>query len=257
MQIFQKLAEYIYLPKIKRLEKEIGCRLVFHHIPEQYINAIMSCEMTGTWKRFGLNIQKGLNHFTMGKVVNGMSSRFDRNATEYQSWLGGYTVRLASEEIWSVKDHARLAIADQNSWLRRYGDPNPRTTIEGFEPIEIDKIQLGEHTGTLYEFGLTTHSDVGINRKTINLLYGIYGMAALYNLANRNLNLKPDDFMSKHRTSIYETLDLKGYIAIFDVEEKVKVVLYGNGAIVDQTDTFEIIKDDILKAMQSCEIVKA
>ncbi len=258
MKLFQKLAQYIYLPKLKRLEKEIGCKLIFNYIPERYVPAVMSCEMTNTWKNFGLNVEKGLNHFTMGRVIDGMSSRFDRNAPEYQSWLGGYTVKLASDSEWDFNDHFKLAIADQNSWLRRYGDPNPNTTIEGWKLVQIDKIRLDNYTGVLYEFGCTTHSDVGVNPKTLSLLYGIYGMAALYNLANPTLNLKPNDFMPKSSGYVYEPLDLKGLVAIFDIAPKVKIVLYGNGVITSpsyRNNTFIELKKDLLKAMESCEIV--
>lgn len=157
------------------------------------------------------------------------------------------------------EDHFKLVIADQNSWLRRYGDPKPSTTIEGWKLVEIDKMQLGQHDGTLYEFGCTTHSDVGVNPRTIGLLYGIYGMAALYNLANPSLTLKPNNFMPKSSDYPYETLDLKGFIAIFDIAPKVKTVLYGNGVVNNHTftkDTFEILREDLLKAIRSCEITK-
>ena len=188
-----------------------------------------------------------------------MSSRFDRNSLEYQSWLGGYTVKLSSDSAWDFNDHFKLAVADQNSWLRRYGDPKPNTTIEGWKLVEIDKIQLGKHTGTLYEFGCTTHSDVGVNPKTFSLLYGIYGMAALYNLANSELNLKPSDFIPKSSGYVYEPLDLKGFVAIFDVKPRVKLVLYGNGVIASSSyrnDTYIELKEDLLKAIKSCEVIE-
>jgi hypothetical protein len=217
--------------------------------------------MTRTWKRFGLEIEQGLNHFTMGKVVNGMSSRFDRTAPEYQSWLGGYTVKLDSDKPWDFEDHFKLAIADQNSWLRRYGDPAPKTNIAGFKFTEVSKIQLGEYAGTLYEFGCRTHSDVGTNPKTFKLLYGIYGMEALFNLYNPNLGLKAKALLPRSSQNPYEPLELRGFFAIFDIEPRVKAVLYGNGAVVpgpsSQTDTFEVLKPDLLAAMESCEIIPA
>ncbi len=161
-------------------------------------------------------------------------------------------MKLAPSKAWDFEDHFKLAIADQNSWLRRYGDQNPNTTTEGHTLVVIDKIQLGEYTGTLYEFGLTSHSDVGTNPKTLPLLYALYGMAALYNLANPNLSLRANNFMPKRSDTPYKILDLKGFIAIFDINPQVKVVLYGNGT----DDTFPTIKDDLLKAIKSCEIVK-
>lgn len=259
MSKFQKLVKQIYLPKLRRLEKEIGYKLVFNYIPNRYIPAVMRCNMTRTWKSFGLNVYKGLNHFTMGGVANGVLSRFDRTAPEYQSWLGGYTLKTSSDKPWDFKEHFKLAIADQNSWLRRYGDPNPNTTIEGWKLAEIDRIQLGQYSGTLYKFGCTTHSDVGANHRTIKLLWGIYGMAALYNLANSSLALRPNNFMPISSGYPYETLDLKGFVAIFDLDPRVKVILYGNGVMKNHAftkDTFEILKDDLLKAMKSCEIVE-
>ncbi len=58
----------------------------------------------------------------------------------------------------------------------------------------------------------------------------------------------------------YESLELDGYVAIFDLPEGVKIVLYGNGAIVNPknstTDTFTALKQDLLKAIRTCEIVR-
>ncbi len=65
-QILQILALWIYLPKLQRIERKIGYKLTFNYIPARYIPAVMSCEMTKTWQNFGLNAEKGLNHFTMG-----------------------------------------------------------------------------------------------------------------------------------------------------------------------------------------------
>ena len=57
----------------------------------------------------------------------------------------------------------------------------------------------------------------------------------------------------------YERLKLHGYIAIFDVEPKVKVVLYGNGALPNghgkKTDTFKTLKEDLLRGMRGCKII--
>lgn len=255
--IQNKLVSFIFSKKLRKVENKIGYRLIFRTIPDLYINGWVACEMTKTWKRFGLDIEKGANYFTMGKIVNGISSRFDRNYPEYQSWLGGYTVRLKQGAPWSVEDHFKLAIADQNSWLRKwYGDPKPMTTIEGWKFNQVDTIRIGQYSGTLYEFGCTTHSDVGDGHKTVNMYLASIFMTAMFNFSNSNLHFKPSIFRPKASSSPYEILKLPGYIAIFDIEENVKVVLYGNGAIVDQTDTFEIIKEDIHKAMQSCEILK-
>lgn len=258
MNLFTKLTYFFYLPKLRRLEVAIGYKLKFNKIPSGYIQAVMSCEMTETWKRYGLNVAKGLNHFTMGKVVNGTSTRFDPKALEYQSWIGGYTFKLNSEELWTSKDHFKFAIADQNSWLRRYGDPSPDTVVQNAEPKEVGIINLGKHTGTLYELQATTHSDVGIHRKSLSLLYGMYGMAALYNLANPNLELEPGNFAPQVTNKPFENLELGGYYVIFNLKPRVKMILYANGVINNSSkfNTFERLKDEFLDSFRSCEILE-
>ena len=174
--------------------------------------------------------------------------------------MGGYTVKLATERPWSVKDYCKLAVADQNSWLRWYGDPKPLTTIEGWKYTEMSKIQIGKYLGTLYEGGFTTHSDVGLDHKTMSLRFAVHSMAALYNLANSNLVLQPDAFIPRCTDNPYERIDGKVYLGIFDIKPKVKVVLYGNGLIVPNqsstTDTFEVLKEGFLNTMKSCEIIE-
>ena len=258
--IFQKLAQLIYIPKLRRAEQQIGYRLVFKDIPDRYIQGWVSWDETQTWNQFGLNLQTGVNYWTIGKVMNGMSSRFDRKAPEYQSWLGGYIVRLAAKQDWTVDDHFKLAIADQNSWLKSYGDPKPLTSIEGWEFTPVGEIHSGQFTGTLYQGGCTTHSDVGGGYNKFRLWLESLIMAALFNFTNPNLSLTSKAFYPPSAANPYETLKLRGYIAIFNLEENVKVMLYGVGAIIPtengQTDIFLTLKDDLLKAMRSCEIIK-
>ena len=250
-----------YLPLLEDLAKEIGCKLVFHHLPDRYIPAIMSCEMTQTWRTAGLDILKGQNHFTIGKIVNGMSTRFDRNAPEYQSWLGGYTMKLSTDKSWTVKDYCMLAVADQNSWLRWYGDPKPFTIVDGWKYCDVGEIKLGPYSGTLYEGGFTTHSDVGITHNTLRFRFALYGQAALYNLANANLDLEPRNFAPRASGFGYEKLGGRVYLGVFDIKPRVKVVLYGNGIVLTtgrglRTDTFDVLRDDLIKTMKSCEIIE-
>jgi hypothetical protein len=259
-RVLQKLAQLIFLPKVRKAERKIGCKLVFHDIPSEYIDGWVSWDMTENFRRFGLDIEAGADYWTVGKIIHGVSSRFDQNDPEYQSWLGGYTVRLVSGQTWTVEDHFKLAIADQNSWLKTYGDPNPMTNIRGWKFTSVGAIQHGQYSGILYEGGCTTDSDVGNHDNTLRLRVESVVMAALFNSSNPNLYLKGGELRPKVSRSTYETLRLHGYIAIFNVEENVKVVLYGNGALVAEkdgkTDTFIALKNDLRKAMQSCEIVK-
>lgn len=254
--ILQKIVNYIFKPKFHKFEDKIGYKLSFHNIPKSFIDGLVEWDMTSTFKKFGLNVLEGADYWTIGHIIDGISSRFDRNAPEYQSWLGGYIVKLVSNQTWTKEDHFKLAIADQNSWLHTYGDPNPMTSTEGWKFNEVSPINAGQYLGILYEFGCTTHSDVGNGHKPKKFLIETDVMADLLNLSNPKLNIKGKMLRPRVSEKNYEILKLRGYIGIFDVEEKVKVVLYGNGAIVDETDTFEIIKDDLLKAIHSCEIIR-
>ncbi|MEK7151568.1 MAG: hypothetical protein AAB784_02560 [Patescibacteria group bacterium] len=258
--ILEKLAlcaRYVFLLKFKKLEREIGFKLVFRNIPDNYINGWVSCDMTSTWKKAGLAVEKGANYFTMGHVVNGDSHRFDPDSTEYQSWLGGYVLKLSTQANWTPEEYFKLAIADQNSWLKHYGDPNPMTSVKGWNLVSKDKIRIDKYSGHLFEFGCTTHDDVGRGYKAIKLRLASIWMATLFNLSNPRLKLKGRELRPRISDNLYKRLKLSGYVAIFDVTEKVKVMLYGNGFIdeVTHADTFAILKDNLLAAMTSCDIV--
>ena len=233
--------------------------MVFHNIPTRFINGMVNCDMTKTWKDFGLNIEKGENYFTFGHVVNGDSSRFDASSPEYQSWLGAYTLKLIPGTPWEPKDHFKLAQADQNNWLRWYGDHHPMTSVEGWKLISEGPIQIGKYSGTLYDFGCTTHSDVGVGHNSLTLFFASIAMTAMFNISNPKLHLKARQIRPMSQKSEYKILKLKGYMAIFEIKENVKIVFYGNGTVVHtedgNIDTFEILKNDLLTAIESCDII--
>lgn len=258
--VLEKLArfvQYLYIPKFRKLERKIGYKLIFRDIPSDYINGWMSCDMTQTWQNFGLDVVAGANYWTVGKIIDGESSRFDPNSLEYQSWMGGYTVKLVPKVIWTPEDHFKLAIADQNSWLKHYGDPRPLTSTRGWSFTEAGKIQIGPYSGQLYEFGCTTHDDIGRGYRAMKLRLASLWMAASFNLSNPNLKLMGYEFMPRKSDNLYRKLKLIGYMAIFEITENVKVVLYANGFIDEEkhVDTFTVLKDDLLNAMRSCEIL--
>jgi hypothetical protein len=250
--LLQKLALKYFLPKTRKTEKIIGYRLYFPVIPSRFINSYMQWDMTKQFQKFGLEIEAGADYWTMGRIVNGVSSRYDSESPEYQSWLGGYTVKLPSNHNWTPKQCSELAIVDQDDWLHMYGDPKPFTSTDGWDFKKVEDIKIGQHIGIVYEFGCTTHSDVGNGDKSFKLRFETPVIAAFLNYCNRALKLNSRMFIPKVINGNYELLKLKGYIAIFDIAENVKVVLYGNGT----EETFPIIKDDLLKAIRACEIVK-
>lgn len=259
MTIYEKLIRRIYLPAQDKLANRIGCRLIFHYIPARYIQGLIRCEMTRTWKKAGLQIVRGQNHFTIGKIVREVSSRFDASALEYQSWLGAYSVQLGSSQLWTVKDYCKLAIADQNSWLGWYGDPNPFTTIDGWDYTKVGQLKIrGGYVGTLYKGGFSSHSDVGPNLGTLRFFFASHSLAALYNLANPTLELTTSMFIPKRTGFPYHPIDGRVYIGVFNIRPSVKVILYGNGVIgrSGKFDTFELLESEFIQTMKSCEIVE-
>jgi hypothetical protein len=258
--MIEKLIQAFYLPQLKKLDKKIGCRLVFKYIPSRFIQSWVHCDMTHTWRKVGLNIIHGANYFTVGHIVNGDSSRFDRNAPEYQSWLGAYTLKLAPGTPWSPREHFRLAIADQNNWLRWYGEHHPHTNMDGWRLHPLGEVRVDKYKGELYEFGCNTESDVGRVNKSINLFAASHFMAAMFNTINPKAGVRPSELRPKVTRKNYESLKLKGYIAIFEVKPNVKIVFYGNGALINHKNnvenTFDVLKNDLLDSIKACKIFK-
>jgi hypothetical protein len=265
--MLEKIAElvclFIFLPHIRKVERRIGYKLVFRDIPPRFINGVVPWDMTALWRGFGLNIEAGANYWTIGNIVNGISTRYDRNAPQYQAWLGGYTVKLPPGSSWKPEDHLNLAIADQNSWLTHHGDPHPVSNVEGWGFTRIGDIRAGKDSGTLYESGAISHSDVGNGYGKAWPYFHLASlvMAALMNIARPGLKIK-GEMMRPRRASdhSYEDLKLRAYFAIFELENNTHVILYGNGAIVPgkegDIDTLPVIKEDLLRAMGACEIVE-
>ena len=108
------------------------------------------------------------------------------------------------------------------------------------------------------EGGCTTHSDVGNSYNFLKLYFASIGMAALFNHSNPHLYLRSKALKPSWAKISYETIKLRGYIAIFDIGENIKVVLYGNGIIISKKDgdidTFEILRESLLGAIKSCDI---
>jgi len=262
--MLEKIAEwicrFIFLPHIARVERKIGYKLVFHDIPSRFINGIVPWDMTGIWRRFEIKVEAGVNYWTMGNVVKGMSSRYDRNAPEYQTWVGGYNVKLLPGNLWTPEDHANLAIADQNSWLKTYGDPHPTTSFAGEKYTAMGTIMNGKYSGQLYKAACISHSDVGQGHQRLVARLSHFVKAAFFNLSNKDLRIKAQMLVPKPINNPYETLKLHGYFAVFELGNNARIVLYANGAVVPNkdgdVDTLPIIEADLLQTLRSCEIVK-
>jgi hypothetical protein len=261
MQTLAKFFAKLYLKKIDRLEKRIGYRLVFPRFSDSWINGCVRVDLTKAWKRFGLDVT-GIDYFTMGNLVGGVSTRFDPKARQYQSWIGGYLVKFNEARNWTVQDHFNLAVVDQTDWLRDYADPHPVCELHpsGFQ--EAGQVAVGAYTGKLYIGGGVSHSDVGNGRRGLRFKFITVSQAALFNLSNPTLCLTGRSFTPKTVSNSYHTLYLKGYIIIVDIEKDMQAVLYGNGAVFEDNndkkiDTFALLKDELLDILTKIVIMKS
>ena len=261
MNFILKAFAFLYAHRIGRLERELGYKLKFGKIPKTWINSWMSFSMQRSWRRQGIRA-KGVNYFTMGSLSGDLSSRFIRNKKQYQSWLGAYLVRFKDNRKFTLQDHYDLAVADQKNWLYDFGDPKPFYEMPEKNTGRVQNITIGNYSGRLYEFleGLS-HSDVGNKNNNARNKVLMACMASMFNKCNSKLNLKYNNFIPKSSASNYETVTLKGYIAIVDLDKNTKVVLYGNGTVINneggkKIDYFAILKKDILDAFRAVVITK-
>jgi hypothetical protein len=264
MEKILNLFSHIYSWHIKSLEKRIGYHVEFTHIPDTWINSWMTFDMKKSWAKHGIHA-RGVNYFTMGSLKSDISSRFIHTEKQYQSWLGGYLVQFEEEKDFTLQDHLNLAIADQKNWLEDFGDPDPFIKMPHESAAKEEDVQWGNYRGKLYEFrGGISHSDEG--NKTSNLHNRIIMnlMAAMFNHRNTGLKLRGRNFIFDDKTGFYdnyETVTLRGYIAIIDLDPATKLVLYGNGTAIlnkdgSEVDYFPLIRKDILKAFRSVKIEK-
>ena len=250
LKLFLKFIGQVHQKRIRTLEKQIGYKLTFAGISKIWINGFVHVDLTKAWKKFGLNVT-GVDYFTMGNLVNGISTRFDSQALPYQAWVGGYLVKLNEPKIYTIQDHLNLAVVDQMDWLRDYGDPNPICELHpsGFQ--KAGQINIGGYFGKVYIGGGISHSDVG-NKGNFWLSFVGGYLATMFNLTNPALQLIARNFIPKPVTQAYSKVLLKGYIIILEIEKDTHAVLYANGT----TDTFESIKDELMNTLKAIIITK-
>lgn len=241
----------------------MGYRLVLPQSPH-LINGMMIFDMTPVWKRAGIDAE-GINYFTIGKIENGLSSRFDPESPYFQLWFGGYIVKFAEDREWTLKDHFQLGVEDQMEWLRMYGDPNP--LVQGdFDKVKmLGNIIINGHKGKLYEGGGWSNSDVGNGKK--RFIFPLLMAAFGYYLKKTNpkLHVNYKNFMpvwsEKMSINPYQKMYLCGYVAVLEIRPSIKAILYANGVeFKDKSgknyDTFKGLKSDLLSLLKKISIEK-
>ncbi len=254
---------YMYSWYIRLLERKIGYRVEFTNIPNTWINGLVRFNMGPSWAKHGIRTW-GVNHWTMGaRDKNGVSSRYDRNAKQYQSWLGAYLVKFKENREFTLQDHFSLAVADQKNWLYDFGDPNPCIEMPTGNIMSSKQIQINGYQGTLYDFsGGLSHSDVGSKSNNSLCRRLMKGAAILLNISNPTLNIKYTNLIPTDIHTEYETITLRGYIAVVSLGKNTYVVLYGNGTALsddkgnETKDYTPTLKEDILRAFNAVRIEK-
>lgn len=260
MSLVYKIIARLYVSRVHKLEKKIGYSLTFSYIPESWINGWMIFDMTNAWSKHNIKAV-GINYFTVGSLVDGLSSRFIPNKKQYQSWLGAYLVKFKEEKNFTLQDHFNLAVADQKNWLKSFGDPNPYIEMPESKASAPELFSLGQYQGKLYEFfGGQSHSDVGGRSVNWKTKITMPVMAEVMNLSNSTLKLHGNNFHPLNPATNYETVTLKGYVAIIELEKNVKFVLYGNASTTlfngKEEDYYPLLKESIVRAFRSMVIKK-
>lgn len=255
---------FLYYLWVKKREKALGYRLELHANADTWVNGEMLFDMTSVWKRFGQDAI-GVNYFTIGKVENGVSSRFNPQSDYFQAWLGGYIVTFTNPKKWNVNDHFNLGISDQKNWLSLYGDPNPYIEFELDKIQELGKININNYHGMLYKGGGWSNTDVGNGRKAIPFYFVMAAFSRVFKQSNPDLQLNTNNLIPQWKKDFvlkpYQKVRADGYIAIIEITEKTKVILYVNGVnFIDSDgkkhDTFTKLHDRFLKDLQKIKIVK-
>lgn len=112
-QLIKPIAYFYYL-LVQFKVKQLSLKLNFPKLSGSWIQGIMMSDMDPVWKRFSVPAH-GINFFTIGKVENGISTRFISSSPYFQSWLGGYIAQFTDKRDWTIQDHFRLAEADQKN----------------------------------------------------------------------------------------------------------------------------------------------
>jgi hypothetical protein len=255
---------WIYFQLVKSLEKDLGYRVELKNLPSDWIDGEMVFNMTPVWKKYGIDAT-GVNYFTVGGLKKDLSSRFDYQSPYYQSWLGGYIVKFKESRTWTIQDHFNLGEADQKNWLDLYGDPQPEGNIPRDGLKHMGQVIISGYKGQLYEGGGWSHSDVGEHARGFLLSAMMSACANIFNFSNSTLALSGKNFLPNWNCdsslNSYHNVRLLGYIAILELDEKHKAVLYANATqFTDKHnkryDYFGKLRPELKRILQTLEIVK-
>lgn len=247
----------------EKREKELGYTLEFNHLPQTWIQNIMKVDISKTWKRQGLNA-RGIGLFTIGNIDGRNSTRYQIKSPYFQAWVGGYVFITDDSTEWNKEKIWELPVADQISWLKYYGNKNPRVNIVYESAKELEEIEIDGKKATLYTGDFMSDTDMGNSYALENTL--MYAFAQRFNEDKKQL-LIPEFLKTYWDKNLgideYANIRLRGYIALvtIDEEKNIKALVYANGAIFkdnegNQYNTFDILKDEFLEIIKNTKFRK-
>lgn len=268
MSLLEKAVQpfaYLFYRRVLNRERALGYKLNLNPDKSRWLGNGFPFDMSATWKKFGLEAI-GINYLTVGSLINNnLSSRFDISSPYYQAWLGGYIVRFTNSRDWAPIDHFKLGVADQKVWLNLYGVKNPKVEFDLGSVENLGEFNISNYNGKIYKMRGRSNTDVGNNYNKIYLSATWAGGCYFLKRYDPGLVVNYKSFIpawtDTETLSPYQVIDLEGYVAILEVDERTKAVLYVNGArFTDKnakvTDNFKMLDKSLLEDLKRFRIVK-
>lgn len=249
---------------MKRRENLVGYKVEFKNIPDGWLKETVNVDMTFTWWKYGLRGVQGLNYFTIGSIIDGLSTRFDPKSKYYQAWVGCYLVKLDKPSEWNMNEVYKLALADQDNWLGMYGVQNPNAYVDEKNIRDEESITISGYKAHVQSGNIWSHSDVSTRQPTIINMLKLNAYAQLVRSANNDFDIEAQSLIPpfvEEKVKIetdHEKLLLSGIIAYVEITDNVKALFYANGYIDQKanTNTFDQMRDEIYDMFKNARIVK-
>lgn len=238
--------------RVSRVSKTMKHKVRLSHREGQWHASTAVYPMSHVWRMHRLKAS-GLNYFTVGKVKNGVSQRFDQGSDYYQSWYGCYLITLNNPKGWKNKDFFRLSVADQKNWLKIYGIKNPTVDIKYDSILDLgEDVKFSKKTHT-FEGEINSSSDMCQHFRFKKLKLSVIARLLSKTTSISAVELNPPD-----ESFSCKTLTLRGYISVIEVDAQrsIYAVVYANAVLKNTSHGgFESIKENLLESVKNTEVI--
>lgn len=266
-----------------QIAKDLGVQIKLLHYDaefmqnEELLNIRPSMQMYGPflrghessilsekWQKSGIPI-KGNNYWTLGPATElGSSSRFDPSSNLYQAWFGIYTHTGINGMRFGMKGKepdmellGRLAEADQQFWLKAYGDDNPVAKLNTF--LHVGKLKVDGNDAWLYYGEIESHSDVGFNGKGYEGVYGIVRQRRFSSEENIDARLFiPNPALWNAYVDQHHKINLKGFFTVIPFPTAMACIYINGAEYIDNNrkhyDTWRVLRNDAINLIRSVKI---